>query len=170
MDAWAEEADEVVRAVGDVGAGLSVAVVALFVEAAVEDIAVERQRQQDASLAAVGAVAVVAAAAVVVAVPSVLVAFSSSSYLYYEQVAASVALKSLHHCIHQTTLLTGINSPLISLPFGAASSTNPEGRLVCVASTSGHCKQGRVSKVALDLCRACYCHTYIFAIILRRSL
>jgi len=133
----------------------------------VADIAVERQ--QDASLAAVGAVAVVAAA-VVVAVPSVLVAFSSSSYLYCEQVAASVALKSLHHCIHQTTSLTGINSPLISLPFGAASSTNPEGRWVCVASTSGHCKQGRVSIGALDLWRASYHHTYIFAIILRRSL
>lgn len=78
--------------------------------------------------------AVVVAAAV--SVPFVLVAFSLSSYLYCEQVAASVALKSWHRCIHQMTSLIGTDSPLISLPFEATSSTNPEGRWVCVASTS----------------------------------
>lgn len=135
MDAFVvEEEDVVERAVDDVEVALSVVAVVVLVEAAGADIVVERQRQQDASLAAAGAVVVVAA---VVSVPFVLVAFSLSSYLYCAQVAANVALTSLHRCIHQMTSLIGIDSPLIFLPFEAVSSTNLEARWVCVASTSG---------------------------------
>jgi len=93
-------------------------------------------QQLDASLAVAVAAAVAVVVAAAVSVPFVLVAFSLSSYLYYEQAAASVVLKSLHRCTHQMTSLIDINSPLISLPFEAASSTNPEERWVYVASTS----------------------------------